>query len=287
MQEIFDYQLVTSVEDALELMQTREGTPLLYAGGTDILVKLRANKLATSVLIDIKGIPELNTICETDDEILIGAAVTHSELQNSEIIEKWYPSLCQGVRQIGSVPIRNKATLGGNIQNASPAADGAIVAFALDGMVEVCSPNKRRRIPLNSFFIAPGKTRLDAMEIITTIVLPKRKWDVQNFFKIGKRNALAISVVNGVVALQFDAEDTISDCRIALGAVAATPIRVEKAENMLIGAKLDDQLIQRVAKCVTAEVSPISDIRASAEYRAYMAGTCVKKQLQDFRRNRT
>lgn len=280
MYEQFLYEKPKSTEEALALMRDACDDFTIYAGGTDVLVKLRAEKLHISLVIDIKDLPGLREISETEDEIRIGAAVTHSEIQDNALIRDWYPALCHAVSEIGSVPIRNKATLGGNIQNASPAGDGVIAAFALDAQVEAVSAEGMRRIPLAGFFLNPDSTLLAPGEILTTVILPKRRWSDQRFFKVGRRNALAISVVNGTVALDFAEDKTVSDCRIALGAVAPTPIRIRQAEQRLLGHKLNEALIEEVVACVRETVRPISDIRASAEYRQYIAGVQVKRQLQ-------
>lgn len=279
MYELFDYKAPDTLEEAMSLMQSADGNYTLYAGGTDVLIHLRAQKLTTNLVIDVKKIPQLQGIQETDAEIRIGAAVTHSEVEGSPCVSAWYPALCHAVSEVGSVPIRNKATLVGNIQNASPAGDGSVAAFALDAVLEVASNDGIRRLPLTSFYLAPGKTLLEKGEIITAVILPKRKWTDQRFFKIGKRNALAISVVNGVVALECDVNGIIRDCRIALGAVAPKPIRILQAEQLLIGNQLTEELAEAVSSCVKSAISPISDIRASKEYRQYIAGVQVKRQL--------
>lgn len=280
MLEEFSYEKPKSLEDTFELIRRTEHTYTIYAGGTDVLVLLQAEQLSTSLLIDIKEVSEMQGITETDTELRIGAAVRLSEIERSQLIQYWYPALCRGCSEVGSVPIRNKATLVGNIQNASPAGDGLIAAFALNADMEVVSETGSQRISLSHFFTAPGKTRLRQGEVLAAVILPKRKWDNQFFFKVGRRNALAISVVNGVVALDFHEDRTVRDSRIALGAVAPTPLRIKQAEEMLLGQILDHKLVQAVGECVSAAIEPISDIRASAVYRRYIAGTQVKKQLQ-------
>ena len=278
----FRYYCPTSIAELLDLM-SEPGEYLIYSGGTDLLVQLRAKELSAKYLIDIKQIPELNVISETDTHITIGAAVCFTEIAGNEQVAKWASALQEAALTVGSVQIRNKATLGGNIQTASPAGDGLVAALGLDGEVSLLSATGQRRLPLAEFIVGPRETALKPGEVMTEIRIPKHDWCCQRFFKVGRRNALAISVVNGLVALKTNAEGIVEEARVALGAVAPTPVRICEAERVLIGQMPDMERIKQVKEIVKDCIHPISDIRASAAYRRYIAGVMVGCQINTFR----
>jgi len=180
---------------------------------------------------------------------------------------------------MGSPQIRNQATLAGNIQTASPAGDAYVTAYALDGVVVLESKKGVRKLPLATFASGPRKTEKAPDEVIAAVEILKRKWTYESFFKVGMRNAMAISVANGVVCLDVK-DGLVKDCRICVGACAPTPIRIFEAEELLKGKALSAELAEQVGEIVKTAVNPISDLRASAEYRRYIAGTMVKKELE-------
>ncbi len=276
MYEQFDYRCPTETEELWELLKV-EGS-LIFGGGTDLLVFLRDKKLSAKHIVDVKGIPSFREIRETADSIRIGAAVTMTQIEESPLVQKWASALCQGASRVGSVQIRNKATLAGNIQTASPAGDGYNAAWGLDGRVVLWSAAGERTVPLDQFVFFPKRTDLQPGEVIAAVEIPKKPWTFQRFFKVGRRNALAISVVNGMVALQ-ETDGIITDARISVGAVGPTPVRIPEAERLLWGKVLTEALAEEAAEIVRAKVQPISDLRASAEYRKYMAGTMIKRTL--------
>ncbi len=277
-----EYLCPTSLQELFQLMESYKDEAAIYAGGTDLLVLLRSGKVSFKYLIDVKKIPELNGINETEKVISIGSVSRFIDIQNSLLVNRWAKALSQASNQVGSVQIRFKGTLGGNIKTASPAGDGLNAAWALDAQIGLLSVNGERILPLTKFILAPRKTVILPGEVIARIYIPKREWSYQNFFKVGRRNALAISVVNGAVALEVDKNGTIKDSRISLGSVAPTPLRITKAEQLLMGKELHELPLEELTRIVQESVSPISDIRAGAEYRAYMAGVLVKKQIVEF-----
>lgn len=279
----FEHLRPTSLRELLSLLAQRQAGTLLYGGGTDILVDLRSGKKTAARLLDTKRIPELHVICEKEACISIGCSVTLSELSADPLVRQWAPALAQGAGKVGSVQIRNKGTLAGNVQTASPAGDALTAAYALDGAAVLLSEEGERRIPLYEYICGPRRTQLAENELLAAIEIPKRDWTFQRFFKVGRRNALAISVVNGAVALEMEG-GTVRDVRICAGAVAPTPLRVHEAEELLKNRELSADLAEEAAKTVTAAVNPISDLRASREYRAYMAGIMVKRQLLEYMR---
>lgn len=270
----FEYLRPLSLE---EIPTAGEGDAF-YGGGTDLLVLLREGKVQAKRLIDIKSIPSLREISETPDHILIGCGVTLSEIRRHPLVRRWVPALAEAAGRIGCTQIQNKATLAGNIQTASPAGDGLNAAWALGGVVVLSSRVGVERLPLEDFILGPRKTALCPGQLIVAVEFPKRQWSYQRFFKVGRRNALAISVVNGAVAVSVEA-GRVKDLCISVGAVGPTPLRMREAEDALRGTSLDMTSILQATAMVQTNVMPISDLRASGEYRAYMAGVMVKRQL--------
>lgn len=274
----FEYTAPATVEELLGILAQEKAGTVIYGGGTDVIVDLRSEKLQAERLIDIKTIPELRRITEKKDCICVGCAATLMQIHDDPLVNRYAPTVAQGCGQVGSVQIRNKGTLAGNIQTASPAGDGLNGAMAADAVAVLQSVSGQRRVPLTEYIIGPRKTQRKNDEFLAYIEIPKKEMTFAEFFKVGRRNALAISVVNGAVTL-LQRSGVVEDCRIVVGAVAPTPLRMVQAEEILRGEKLTAELAAKIGKLVSASVHPISDIRASAEYRGYMAGTMVKRML--------
>jgi xanthine dehydrogenase FAD-binding subunit len=278
----FDYLSPSTAEELYALMEEKKNDYLLYAGGTDLLILLRAKKVYAKHVIDIKKIPGITGVQDEGEYISIGAATRLSDIESDPLIKQWASALSEAAAKVGSVQIRFKGTLGGNIQTASPAGDGLNAVYALDAEVGLLSRSGERRVPIAQYVLAPRKTAIQPGEVLYKIYIPKRAWSFQHFFKTGRRNALAISVVNGAMAIEADANGLVKDARIVLGAVAPTPIRIQAAERLIIGRKTGDIPLNEVTLVVQQGVRPISDLRASAQYRAYIAGISVKKQISAF-----
>lgn len=274
----FEYISPVTIEELLSLLAQEKGGTVVYGGGTDIIVDLRSEKLEAERLIDVKSIASLHEITEKDHCISIGCAVTLAEIHGDPLVNKYAPTVAQGCGKVGSVQIRNKGTLAGNIQTASPAGDGLNGAMAAGAVAVLLCASGERRILLEDYVSGPRKTQKKANEFLAYIEIPKMDWTFAEFFKVGRRNAMAISVVNGAVTL-LQKGNVIEDCRIVVGAVAPTPLRMKEAEDLLRGKALTADLTMEIGKLVSDSVHPISDIRASADYRAYMAGTMVKRML--------
>lgn len=281
----FQYIKPYSLEEAFEVL-SKEAESIVYAGGTDILVRYRAGRCTSKTVIDVKSIIELQGITENGDQISIGATSTFSELYENELIQKAVPALAQAAKMVGSGQIQRKATIGGNICNASPAADGLTAIWALEAKVLLISSSGSRIIPLTEFVVGPGKTTIRENEILCRIFIPKRMWTHQEFFKVGRRNALAISVVNGCVSVCRDDNNKITDAAISIGACGPTPIRAYSSEKHIIGKTLSKKWIREMETITKAEVAPISDLRASAEYRRYAAASSIAAALQRFEEQR-
>jgi carbon-monoxide dehydrogenase medium subunit len=251
---------------------------IAVAGGTDILVRLhdRIDKPWPKLLV-LQGVKALSKIALHDDFVLVGPLVTFSEIESSSIIKKYAPQLAEAASVAGSVQIRNRATIGGNIANASPAGDLIPPLYVLGAMLELSSARAKRSIPIERFFLGPGKAMLKSSELITAIKIPKAR--ARGFFmRLGTRKALAISKISVAASLKIKA-GKIEDIRIALGAVAPTVIRAPLTEAILRGNRLDKGIICRAADAVIFEAHPIDDIRSVAEYRQAMVGVLLKRGL--------
>lgn len=270
----FKYRAPDTVEEACLL--ARENDARFLQGGTDVLIEIRARQKAPAMVISLGEIAVLKQIRREGDVLFIGSGTPLSMVATHPYVHRLCPALSQAILNIGSPQIRNTGTLGGNVATASPAADGLIGLFAEEAMVEISDGNQVRLMPVEQIVTGPKKTSLQQGELITGFYITPQKWDFSCFFKKGKRNSLAISIVNGVVKLRIT-QGRINDCRIVVGAVAATPLRLREVEEQLKGKMFDDVLKQQVIEAVMASVSPISDIRASADYRRYIVGaTCAK-----------
>jgi carbon-monoxide dehydrogenase medium subunit len=252
----------------------------VIAGGTDILVQLhdQIDKPWPRLLV-LDRVSALRKIAIHDDYIFIGPLVTFSEIENSKILRKYAPQLCRAASVAGSIQIRNRATIGGNIANGSPAGDTIPPLYVLDAAIELSSAQSKRVVPIDRFFTGPGKTVLKSTELITAIKIPKAR--TQGFFcRLGTRKALAISKVS-VAANLWLKSDKIVDAMIALGAVAPTVVRATLAEKILRGNRLDMELIDRAAEAAISEARPIDDIRSIASYRKEMVGVLLKRGLTE------
>lgn len=278
----FHYHRPSSLEECFDLMETYANRSKVIAGGTDLMPALRSGKLKLSPdyhLIDISRLNEIRYVKENDGLICIGSATTLSEIQKSEVVKNRIPVLAQVMEKMGSLQVRHMATIGGNLCNASPAADSAIPLLILGASVRIGSRRGEREISLSDFFLGPGKTVLGPDELLLEIRVPMPSPDaVCTFYKLGRRNAFTLSVVSVGVYLEKNGE-TVKTSRIALGAVAPIPMRAREVENYLIGKKLDESTIEEAASLVENEVKPITDVRGSEWYRKEMARNLVKKML--------
>lgn len=265
---------VCSIDEILALLtesSASTASEMIVAGGTDLFVKVRAGILAPSLLLDISAVDKLRTITEIDGKIDIGAAATFSEILDAKIVQAKFPILTAAIAQLGSVQIRNRATIGGNIVNASPAGDSLVPLYLLDAMVIVRSADCSREIPIADFVAGPGQTVLAPAEFVERISIPLPDPHLApSFHKVGRRKALTISICSLGTLINRD-NGTIKEARIAFGAVASTVVRVDDVESLLTGATIDVDLITATRRLVQRAIVPIDDIRASAAYRRQVA----------------
>lgn len=277
----FDYVRPRDLTEALDILsQDRvEARPL--AGGTDLFVNLRAGKVRPELLVDISQLHELKGIKVDSSTVKVGAAVCLSDLARSQELAEHGKLLVKAIKTMGSLQIRNRGTIGGNLANASPAADTAVPLLALGATLELRNRWRVREVPVEDFFLGPGSTVLEADEIITEIGFPTAKMRKGDFLKLGRRNALAISVASVAVVVEIDlSERTFGDVRIALGAVAPTPIRAASAENTLHGQPISEEVVEQAARLALEDTQPISDVRASADYRKEVVKILLKRALR-------
>ncbi len=251
------------------------------AGGTDLMVQLRERLVQTDTLVDVSGIPELKRIWVDEDEhrLHIGAAVTYTQLIESELIHQYAYLLAETSRVIGGKQIQHMGTIGGNLGNASPAGDTLPCLYALEAEVTLASLAGERQVAMSDYMLGAGKTVVRPNELITKVsfdVLPENAGSA--FTKLGLRHSQAISVVD-VAAVVFIGEGRIADVRVALGSVAPTIVRSPDVERMLMGQTPSDELLDRAAEVARQSITPITDIRGSARYRLYVAKPLVRQAL--------
>lgn len=269
-----------NISETLRALKRWGRKGLLVAGGTNVLPDLRAKKISPEALIDLSRLESLSFIKTEKGGIRVGALTSIADIAASNLLQKKAPILREAARHLGNPPVRNRATLGGNLSNASPAADTAVPLLALEAVVGVRGTGAReRQIPLDQFFLGPNRNALKADEIITDIFFPMPSSDAKmSYRKLGLRNAMAISVIT----LGFVLEGRKGTCRrvcIAFGAVAPKPIRAHQAENVLSGKKITPDLLRACAREAEKEISPITDIRAGAEYRRAIASALLQRTL--------
>ncbi len=259
-------------------IQQEQADAVLLAGGTDLLVKIRAGITDPPTLIALESIAELAIIEELSDEIAIGAGVTHSQLLNSPLIQTHCPVLTKSLQFLGSPHIRNMGTIGGNIMTASPAADTLPPLYTLQANIELRQQENCRRLPLTDFITGPGRTRIDNGEILSRIIIPKKPIFSHHFFeKVGLRQALSIAIVSIATLYNLAPDNTITDIRLAWGSLGPTIVTRPEIENFMVGKILNKTLLEEAGERLQQQIAPISDIRAGADYRRQIAGNLLQR----------
>ena len=273
------YLKVNSTEELLAHL----GAPgaAILCGGTDLLVKMRSRLVSPKLLLDISELGPLRAIRKADGRIEIGAAVTESELLASDVIREHLPLLSIVLGKLGAVQIRNRGTLGGNVVNASPAADSAIPLLLYEAEVVLEGLPGERRLPIETFFLGPGKTALAKGEFLRALSIPIPNVQFTPFFhKVGRRKALTIAIAS-LGSLLWVQAGTVEEIRLATGSVAPTPLRLRQVETRLNGERLTESLIAEVRELAAQSVSPIDDIRASATYRRTVIADLLARLLEE------
>lgn len=248
----------------------------LYAGGTDLLVKMRSGLIQPLHLVCLERIDELKAVEDREEEIFIGSCTTFTKLLQSPLIRKHFPVLINGLKILGSPPLRNMATIGGNIVTASPAGDTLPPLHVLRAELELKRRDSSRRVPIRDLFRGPGETILTPGEVLTAIWLKKcSDFDLHHYEKVGQRKALAIAVVSLAALLRVSDGGIVKEARLAWGSVAPTVVTSAEVEAILIGNRLSRQVLEKAAQLARTIVKPIDDLRASADYRRQVAGNLL------------
>lgn len=266
-----------NLEKALNYLDEHKDATL-WAGGTDLVVKLEHKKVRVSQIIDLKSVNELNFI-EDADQIRIGALTTIHDIEVSPVIKREFPLLAEAAHVLGSWQVRTLATVGGNLVTAAPSAETATPILILGGTMIAQSKNGDRIIPAKHFFKGPGKTALIPGEILKEIQLPRLPLDYQSIYlKESLRRSMDIALVSVACVLKLDG-DRCQEVRLGLGAVAPVPMRAIKSEESLTEQIMSAELIEKAAKIAADECQPIDDIRATASYRRELVQVLVKRAL--------
>jgi len=280
----FDYIKAESAERAIDLLQEKGAAARILMGGTDLFVRMRNGNFAPAVLVDVKNLPGMNAISFTKkDGLTVGAAVTMNALARNPDVLTHYPILAEAAESVASYQLRNRATVGGNLCNASPAADTAPAALVLEAELTAMGSKGERTIPALEFFKGPGVNALEAGEFLSRInyPIPPKGWKGR-YLKIG-RNAGGDLAIVGVAVMGYPDKGAPSDFsfRIALASVAPTPIRAHEAEEILAQNPITETVIGMAAEAAQEAATPIDDVRASARYRNAMVKELTRRGLVD------
>lgn len=277
----FEYHEPTTVAETVSLAARFGRDGRFLAGGTDLIIQIQRGKLAPGHLIGLHRVAGLDQI-ESKDGLTLGACVTHRIIERTPLFRGALSGLIQGAQVVGGHQIRNVGTVGGNIVNASPAADVVPPLLTLDAAVTLLCLDGERSLPLDRFFLGPGETERRPEELLTTVHIPTLPpHSATAFLKAGRRKAMEISVV--CVATRLTLDPSLERCleaRIALGAVAPTPIRAKGAERSLEGQAVSPEAFARAGQIAAGECQPITDVRASARYRRLLVEALVSRALE-------
>lgn len=278
------FELVTahSIEEAIGILSENSPNALPIAGGTDLLVRMKRNMVHPRLLVDISKISELHGIDLTDEGLMIGSMVTHAGIEASGLLRRYAPAVAAASASVGSIQTRNLGTIGGNLVSCVPSVDTAPPLLVLDARATVADAEGRRQIPIETFFVAPRCSLLTPKELLVNILIPQEELGkASSFLKFGRRKALTLSLVNGAACVEVDGRSgSFKRTRLALGAVAPTPIRVRKAETYLEGKPASPENIAEAGRIAGGEARPIDDFRSSARYRRELVRVLVRRVIE-------
>ncbi len=274
----FEYTAFKELDKALDFLAEHEKVKPL-AGGTDLVVQMRAGKIVPQHVADIEEISDLRYIQEEDGILKIGSLTKIEDLRRSQTVRRYAPSLWLAAQNFATWQVRNAATLGGNLSNASPAADTATPLMALGAKAVLKSKKGERIILLDDFFKGPGMTSMRPDELLVEVMVPKEEAK-HNFLNLGKRATHILSIVNVALMIKLDGE-LVKDIRIALGSVAPTPVRARSVEDALKGKAISPSLAREAASKVVKDISPITDVRATKEYREEMSNVLTFRAIKE------
>ena len=272
------YEAPDSLEGAVALLAGAKGETRVLAGGTDLLVQMRADILDPDLIVDIKKIPETRAITEEKGGWRIGAAVTGAELKEHPRLKKVWPGVIEAANLIGSTQVQGRATMGGNLCNGSPAADSVPALIAAGAVATLAGPNGKRDLPVEDVMLGPRKLALQKGEIVASFLLPPRPPRSSDaYLRFIPRTEMDIAVVGAGVSLTVDGAGVITAARVALGAVAARVLLVPEAAQAIIGGRLDKPAQDRLEAAAQAACRPIDDKRGTVEFRIQVAGVLARR----------
>ncbi len=275
------YEAPRTLDAALALLAGANGQARVLAGGTDLLIGMRAGNVAPELLVDIKGIPEMTSIVAEKGGFRFGAAVPCMALvEHGEFVKAW-PGVIDAVKLIGSIQVKGRATVGGNLCNASPAADSVPAMIAAEASVIIAGPRGRREARIEDVATGPGKTSLAKDEIVTAFMLPRRPpHSGDAYLRFTPRTEMDIAVVGAGVNLTLDDSGVCRQARVSLGAVAERALLVPEAGAALVGSKVDAPALERLAAAASAACRPIDDKRGTKAFRIKVAGVMARRAAE-------
>ncbi len=275
------YEAPETLQGAVDLLAGATGIARILAGGTDVIVQMETDLIEPELLVDIKKIAETRQFSVENAGFRIGAAVPGMEIVNHAAFCKAWPGVVDAIKLIGSIQIKGRASIGGNLCNASPAADSVPALIAANAIARIVGPRGMREVPVETIPVGPGKNSLAKGEIIASFFLPPRlPHSGDAYQRLTPRTEMDIAVVGVGVNLTLDDGGTCTAARVALGAVAPTVLLVKEAADALIGTRLDHAALDRLAKAASAACRPIDDKRGTREYRIKVAGVLAKRTAQ-------
>ena len=277
----FEFFEPTTIQEASSLLTQYDSKAKLLAGGTDVIIEMKARTSTPEYVISLEKIPGLDDVTYNEgDGLRIGAMTKMRTLEKDPIVRERYTALAEGASEVGGIQIRHLATIGGNISHGSPAADTAAPLFVLETQVKIASADGERTVPIEEFFLGPGQTVLKTGEIVTAFECPPRGANEgSQYIKQKIREVMDLAFV-GVASSAKSDNGAVADVKIGLAAVAPTPIRATDAEAIINGNALTAALLEQAGSAASAQSSPISDLRCSAEYRREIVGVLTRRTLQ-------
>ena len=273
------YEAPSTVEAAVALLADADGKAMPLAGGTDLIVQMRSRMISPKIVVDLKHIPELLAVEERDGGFRVGAAVPGAVLAENDAVAAMWPGVLEAFELIGSTQIQGRASLGGNLCNASPAADTTPAMIAAGVTCEIAGPNGRRSgVPVEDVVTAPGQTSLGDGELVVSFSLPPRPARTGDaYLRFIPRTEMDIAVVGAGVCVTLDGDGVCTAARVGLGAVAPRPLLVGPAADALVGTRLDDDAMANLAAAASAACDPIDDKRGTKIYRTKVAGVLARR----------
>jgi CO/xanthine dehydrogenase FAD-binding subunit len=275
------FESPASAQEAVVLLASTGGHGRVLAGGTDLLVQMRSGRLAPQLIVDVKGIEEMMSIRELANGWQVGASVACMDLVRHREFAAAFPGVVDGANWIGSIQVRSRASMGGNLCNASPAADSVPAMMAVGAIASIEGPNGRREVPVEDIPVAPGKNSLAPGELLVSLFFPKQgPQSASAYLRFTPRTEMDIAVVGAGVSLSFDQKGVCTAARVCLGAVAPKAMVVPEAAQALIGTTVDEVALAKLAQVASAAARPIDDKRGTKVFRTKVAGVIARRAAE-------